>query len=48
MPIRENQTICMEDMKVRNRMRNHRLEQHIGSASWSKFFGMLEYKAVWY
>lgn len=46
--IRENQTICIEDLKVKNMMRNHKLAQHIGSVSWSKFFDMLAYKAVWY
>ena len=48
MLIRENQTICIEDLKVKNMMCNHKLAQHIGSASWSKFFDMLTYKSVWY
>lgn len=48
MLIRENQTICIEDLKVKNMMQNHKLAQHIGSASWSKFFEILEYKAAWY
>lgn len=48
MLIRENQTICIEELKVKNMMRNHKLTQHIGSASWSKFFDMLAYKSVWY
>lgn len=48
MLIRENQTICIEELKIRNMMRNHKLAQHIGSVSWSKFFDMLEYKSAWY
>ena len=46
--IRENQTICIEDLNVKSMVRNHKLAQHISSVSWSMFVDILEYKAIWY
>ena len=46
--IRENQTICLEDLAVRNLMRNHKVAGAFGDAAVSELVRMIEYKADWY
>ncbi|WP_405976125.1 transposase [Streptomyces sp. NBC_00988] len=46
--VRENQTVVIEDLTVRNLLKNHTLARAISDASWTHLRSMLEYKCAWY
>ena len=46
--IKENDIICIEDLQVKNMIRNRKLSRLISDVSWSEFIRQLEYKANWH
>ncbi|MGX4695290.1 RNA-guided endonuclease InsQ/TnpB family protein [Streptomyces sp. JNUCC 63] len=46
--VRENQTVVIEDLTVRNLLKNGRLARAISDAAWTDLRIMLEYKCAWY
>jgi putative transposase len=46
--VRDNQVIAVEDLAVKNMVKNHSLAQSISDASWGELVRQLQYKSEWY
>lgn len=45
--IRENQSVCVEDLNVKGMMANRKLAKHVGDLGLGMFYSFLRYKAEW-
>jgi putative transposase len=46
--VRENQTIAVEDLAVKNMVKNPKLARSISDAAWGELVRQLDYKCQWY